>query len=185
MPLDASGPLGATQNVQTLAGVWEPVSKSLPAPPLRFDEHLSEHTRRAIGAYFAGRRGGARSALLFAGPAVLASTAYMDPGNFAVNIEAGAIYGYNLLWVVLAANVIAMLFQALSAKLGIATGQNLAQLCRFYCPMPLCWAMWVGSEIAAMATDLAEFLGAAIGLALLFKLPLLVGMGVAGLLTCA
>src|SRR3954463_14257327 len=185
MPLDASGPLGATQNVQTLAGVWEPVSKSLPAPPLRFDEHLSEHTRRAIGAYFAGRRGGARSALLFAGPAVLASTAYMDPGNFAVNIEAGAGYGYALLWGVLAANIIAMLFQALSAKLGVATGRNLAQLCRLHCPAPLCWAMWIGSEIAARATDLAEFLGAALGLALLFKIPLMAGMAVTGLLTCA
>src|SRR3954452_23588684 len=185
MPLDASGPLGATQNVQTLAGVWEPASNSLPAPPLRFDEQLSEHTRRAIGAYFAGRRGGARSALLFAGPAVLASTAYMDPGNFAVNIEAGATYGYALLWVVLAANVIAMLFQALAAKLGVATGQNLAQLCRRHYPGPVCWAMWVGSEVAAMATDLAEFLGAAIGLALLFNIPLLAGMAVTVVLTYA
>src|SRR3954451_18057645 len=176
MPLDASGPLGATQNVQTLAGVWEAGSKSLPAPPLRFDEHLSEHTRRAIGAYFAGRRGGARSALLFAGPAVLASTAYMDPGNFAVNIEAGAIYGYNLLWVVLLANIIAMLFQALSAKLGIATGQNLAELCRQHYPAPVSWAMWLGSELAAMATDLPEFLGGAIGLSLLFNMSLLSGM---------
>jgi manganese transport protein len=183
MPLDASGPLGATQNVQTLAGVWEPVSKSLPAPPLRFDEHLSEHTRRAIGAYFAGRRGGARSALLFAGPAVLASTAYMDPGNFAVNIEAGAIYGYNLLWVVLLANIIAMLFQTLSAKLGIATGQNLAELCRQHYPASVSWAMWLGSELAAMATDLAEFLGGAIGLALLFNMPLLVGMALTAALT--
>src|SRR3954451_24818905 len=182
MPLDASGPLGATQNVQTLAGVWEPASKSLPST-LQFREQLSDHTRRAIGAYFVGRRGGARSALLFAGPAVLASTAYMDPGNFAVNIEAGAIYGYALLWVVVLANIIAMLFQALSAKLGIATGQNLAELCRQHYPAPVSWAMWLGSELAAMATDLAEFLGGAIGLALLFNMPLLVGMTLTAALT--
>src|SRR4051794_11694245 len=175
-------------DLRPLAGALQPAGAvaATPGPaPGRVPEDLSDRTRGAIAEYFAGRRSGARSALLFAGPAVLASTAYMDPGNFAVNIEAGATYFYALLWVVLAAHVIAMLFQALSAKLDIATGQNLAQLCRFYCPMPLCWTMWVGSEIAAMATDLAEFLGAAIGLALLFKLPLLVGMGVAGLLTCA
>ncbi|MEW3845558.1 Nramp family divalent metal transporter, partial [Pseudomonas aeruginosa] len=78
----------------------------------------------------AGRRRGARSALLFAGPAVIASIAYMDPGNFATNIQAGARFGYSLLWVVLMANLIAMLFQALSAKLGIVTGRNLAEICR-------------------------------------------------------
>src|SRR3954471_11314383 len=185
MPLDASGPLGATQNVQTLAGVWEPASKSLPAPPLRFDEHLSEHTRRAIGDYFAGHRNGARSALLFAGPAVLASTAYMDPGNYAVNIQAGASYGYQLLWVVLLANLIAMLFQALSAKLGIATGRNLAELCREHYSTPVVWGMWVGSELAVMATDLAEFLGGAIGFSLLFNIPLLTGMALTAAATYA
>src|SRR4051812_20911742 len=129
MPLDASGPLGATQNVQTLAGVWEPVSKSLPAPPLRFDEHLSEHTRRAIGAYFAGRRGGARSALLFAGPAVLASTAYMDPGNFAVNIEAGAIYRYAPLWGGFVAQINLMVFPALFAQPWVFPGEKIGEVC--------------------------------------------------------
>ena len=100
------------------------------------------------------------------GPAVIASIAYMDPGNFATNIQAGAGYGYTLLWVVLPANLIAMLFQALSAKLGIVTGRNLAELCREHFPHAVVYAMWVFSEIAAMATDLAEFLGGAIGLSL-------------------
>jgi manganese transport protein len=107
----------------------------------------------------------------------------MDPGNFATNIQAGAKYGYGLLWVVLLANLIAMLFQGLSAKLGIVTGRNLAELCRDHFPRPVVWAMWVVSEIAAMATDLAEFLGGAIGLALLFHLPLLAGMVVTAIVT--
>ena len=123
------------------------------------------------------------SPLLFAGPAVIASIAYMDPGNFATNIQAGARYGYGLLWVVLLANVIAMLFQALSAKLGIVTGRNLAELCRDHFPRPVVWAMWIVSEIAAMATDLAEFLGGAIGLALLLHMPLFAGMTVTAVVT--
>jgi manganese transport protein len=118
--------------------------------------------------------------LAFAGPAVVASIAYMDPGNFATNIQAGAKCGYGLLWVVLLANLIAMLFQALSAKLGIVTGRNLAEICRDEFPRPVVLAMWVVSEIAAMATDLAEFLGGSIGLALLFNMPLLSGMAVTG-----
>src|SRR5579863_3745963 len=109
----------------------------------------------------------------------------MDPCNFATNIQAGARYGYGLLWVVLAANLIAMLFQALSAKLGIVTGRNLAEMCREHFPTPIVWAMWIVSEIAAMATDLAEFLGGAIGLALLFKMPLLAGMAVTAIITYA
>jgi manganese transport protein len=123
--------------------------------------------------------------LAFAGPAVVASIAYMDPGNFATNIQAGAKYGYTLLGVVLLANLIAMLFQALSAKLGIVTGRNLAEMCRDHFPTPVVWAMWVVSEIVAMATDLAEFLGGAIGLALLFKMPLIYGMGVTAVVTYA
>ena len=119
---------------------------------------------------------GLRGLLPFAGPAVIASIAYMDPGNFATNIQGGAQFGYLLLWVVLLANLVAMLFQALSAKLGIVTGHSLAQLCRTHFPRPLVYAMWVASEVAAMATDLAEFLGAAIGLSLLFGLPLLTGL---------
>ena len=107
----------------------------------------------------------------------------MDPGNFATNIQAGAKYGYGLLWVVLLANLIAMLFQALSAKLGIVTGRNLAEMCREQFPQPVVWAMWVISEVAAMATDLAEFLGGAIGLSLLFQMPLFAGMVVTAVVT--
>jgi len=125
------------------------------------------------------------SVLSFAGPAVIASVAYMDPGNFATNIQAGAEHGYMLLWVVVLANVVAMLFQGLSAKLGIVTGRNLAELARTHFPRPVVLGMWLVSEIAAMATDLAEFLGAAIGLALLFRLPLLAGMVVTGVITYA
>jgi len=146
-------------------------------------ESLSERTVSAARQVLAGQRGGLRGYLAFAGPAVIASIAYMDPGNFATNIQAGAKYGYTLLWVVLAANLIAMLFQALSAKLGIVTGRNLAEMCREHFPRPVVWAMWVASEIAAMATDLAEFLGGAIGLSLLFQMPLVVGMTVTAVLT--
>jgi manganese transport protein len=139
---------------------------------------VSDRTVAVARAVLAGRRPGLRGYLAFAGPAVVASIAYMDPGNFATNIQAGAKYGYDLLWVVLLANVIAMLFQGLSAKLGIVTGKNLAEMCRGQFSRPVALAMWVVSEIAAMATDLAEFLGGAIGLSLLFGLPLLAGMAV-------
>src|SRR5579862_1222062 len=144
---------------------------------------LSEQTVATARQVLAGQRGGLRASLAFAGPAVVASIAYMDPGNFATNIQAGAKYGYGLLWVVLFANVIAMLFQGLSAKLGIVTGRNLAELCRDHFPRPVVWAMWGASEIAAMATDLAEFLGGAIGLSLLFHMPLLAGMTVTAIVT--
>jgi manganese transport protein len=144
---------------------------------------LSEQTTAAIREVLAGRRHGPRSVFLFAGPAVIASIAYMDPGNFATNIQAGARFGYTLLWVVLVANVIAMLFQALSAKLGIVTGRNLAELCREQFHPAVVVVMWIVSEVGAMATDLAEFLGGAIGLSLLFHLPLLVGMGITAVVT--
>ena len=144
---------------------------------------LSERTVAAAQKLLAGQRGGLRSYLAFAGPAVIASIAYMDPGNFATNIQAGAKYGYQLLWVVLVANLIAMLFQALSAKLGIVTGRNLAEMCREHFPPAVVWAMWLGSEVAAMATDLAEFLGGAIGLSLLFQMPLLAGMIITAIVT--
>src|ERR1035437_9008241 len=133
---------------------------------------LSARSRRP-GAY-----------LPFAGPAVIASIAYMDPGNFATNIQAGAKYGYSLLWVVLLANLVAMLFQALSAKLGIAADASLAQLSRDRFPRPAVWAMWVISELAAMATDLAEFIGGALGLSLLTGVSLFTGMVVTGISTC-
>jgi manganese transport protein len=146
-------------------------------------ESLTDRSVAAARDVLTGRRGGLRAYLAFAGPAVIASIAYMDPGNFATNIQAGAKYGYTLLWVVLAANLIAMLFQALSAKLGIVTGRNLAEMCREHFPRPVVWAMWVVSEIAAMATDLAEFLGGAIGLSLLFQMPLFAGMAVTAAVT--
>ena len=146
---------------------------------------LTEQTTAAIGDVLAGRRLRLSDVALFAGPAVIASIAYMDPGNFATNIQAGAHYGYALLWVVLLANVIAMLFQALSAKLGIVTGKNLAEMCHAHFPKPVVIAMWLVSEVAAMATDLAEFLGGAIGLSLLLHLPLLLGMGITAILTYA
>ncbi len=146
-------------------------------------ESLSERTVARARQVLAGQRGGLRAYLAFAGPAVIVSIAYIDPGNFATNIQAGAKYGYGLLWVVLLANLIAMLFQALSAKLGIVTGRNLAEMCRDQFPRPVVWAMWVVSEIAAMATDLAEFLGGAIGLSLLFQMPLFAGMAVTAIVT--
>jgi manganese transport protein len=146
---------------------------------------MTERTTLAIDEVLAGRSAGVRSKLLFVGPAVVASIAYMDPGNFATNLQAGAHYGYSLLWVVLASNVIAMLFQALSAKLGIVTNRNLAEMSREHFPAPVVYAMWGISEIAAIATDLAEFLGGAIGLSLLYHLPLLLGMVVTGLVTYA
>jgi manganese transport protein len=117
----------------------------------------------------------------FLGPAFIASVAYVDPGNFATNIQGGAQFGYMLLWVVAASNLMAMLVQALSAKLGIATGKNLAEHCRDQWPRWVVWSMWALMEIVAMATDLAEFLGAALGFNLLFGMPLFL----AGLLTGA
>lgn len=126
-----------------------------------------------------GERRGLARLWPFLGPAFIASIAYVDPGNFATNIQSGAQFGYQLLWVVVASNLMAMLIQTLSAKLGIATGNNLAELCRLHYPRPVVWLMWVLMELVAMATDLAEFLGAAIGFNLLLGIPL----GAAGVLT--
>ncbi|HMK89354.1 MAG TPA: Nramp family divalent metal transporter [Methylocystis sp.] len=123
--------------------------------------------------------GDLRAYAALAGPAVIASIAYMDPGNFATNIQAGAKYGYELLWAALFANLVAMLFQALSARLGIVSGRNLAELCRERFATPVVIGLWLLSEVAAMATDLAELVGAGIGLALLFHMPLLAAMAVA------
>jgi manganese transport protein len=146
---------------------------------------LSEQTVATARQVLAGQRRGLRGSLAFVGPAVIASIAYIDPGNFATNIQAGAKYGYGLLWVVLAANLIAMLFQGLSAKLGIVTGRNLAELCRDHFSRPVVLAMWGISEITAMATDLAEFLGGAIGFSLLLHLPLIAGMAITAVITYA
>ena len=144
---------------------------------------LSERTTSAIRNVLDGHVRGWRAIAPFAGPAVVASVAYIDPGNFATNIQAGARYGYGLLWVVLLANAVAMLFQSMSARLGIVTNRNLAELCRDHFPRPVVLTMWAVSELAAMATDLAEFLGGAIGLSLLLHLPLLLGMGLVAVLT--
>jgi manganese transport protein len=132
-------------------------------------------TITAAGDVLAGRsrRRCVARLLPFLGPAFVASVAYIGPGNFATNIQAGAKFGWLLLWVIGASNLMAMLVQALSAKLGIATGRNLAELCREQFPRPVVWAMWVLMEVVAMATDLAEFAGAAVGFNLLFGLPLL------------
>lgn len=118
----------------------------------------------------------------FLGPAFVASVAYMDPGNFATNISGGARYGYMLLWVILLSNLIAMLIQALSAKLGIATGRSLPELIRDEFPKPLVIFFWIQAEVIAMATDLAEFLGAALGLNLLLGIPLLPAAMITGVL---
>ena len=149
------------------------------------DPTLTGRATRAARDVLEGRRRGWRALPPFIGPAVIVSVAYIDPGNFAANIEAGASQGYALLWVVLAANLVAMLFQSLSAKLGIVTGRNLAELCREHFPRGIVIAIWIVSEIAAMATDLAEFLGGAIGLALLAGIPLWAGMVVTAAATYA
>lgn len=133
------------------------------------DEQLRRQARAAIR----GRLKGFAALWPFLGPAVVASVAYVDPGNVATNIQAGAKFGYRLLWVIVVANVVAMLFQSLSAKLGIATGRSLPELCREHFPRKVVWPMWVGAEIGAMATDLAEFLGAAVGFNLLLGIPML------------
>jgi manganese transport protein len=117
-------------------------------------------------------RGRVSGRLMLLGPAFVAAVAYVDPGNFATNIAGGAKYGYLLLWVILTANLMAMLIQNLSAKIGIATGRNLPELCRARFPRPVTWGLWVQAELIAMATDLAEFVGAAIALNLLFGVPL-------------
>jgi manganese transport protein len=131
-------------------------------------------TVKAANQVLSGQSGKGRLARLlpFLGPAFIASVAYVDPGNFATNIQAGARFGYMLLWVVVASNLMAMLVQTLSAKLGIASGQNLAEHCRNQFPQPVVWAMWTLMEVVAMATDLAEFLGAALGFNLLLGIPL-------------
>lgn len=127
-----------------------------------------ERVLRAAEKALAGQTRGFRALLPFLGPAFVAAVAYIDPGNFATNIAGGSQFGYMLLWVVLAANLMAMLVQSMSAKLGIATGLNLAEVSRQRFPFPAVVGLWIQAEIIAMATDLAEFIGAAIGIHLLF-----------------
>src|SRR5436853_2885041 len=118
-----------------------------------------------------GQRGGLRL-WPFLGPAFIAAVAYIDPGNFATNIAGGSKYGFTLLWVIVASNLMAMLIQTLSAKLGIATGRNLPELCREQFSRRTSILLWLQAEAIAMATDLAEFLGAALGFHLLFGIGL-------------
>lgn len=154
-------------------------------PETTLDQLLDkeESTVQAARAALDGRMRGLKAILPFLGPAFVACVAYIDPGNFATNIQGGSLFGYNLLWVVILANLMAMLLQTLSAKLGLATGKNLAELSREYFPRPVVYGMWAASEIAAMATDLAEFIGASIALNLLFGLPLLVAALLTGVIT--
>jgi manganese transport protein len=144
-------------------------------PPASAEAVLPSQLQRVMArGRFSGR-------LMLLGPAFVAAVAYVDPGNFATNISGGAKYGYLLLWVILTANLMAMLIQNLSAKIGIATGRNLPELCREHFPRSVAWGLWVQAELIAMATDLAEFVGAAIALNLLFDVPLFP----AGLITAA
>jgi hypothetical protein len=147
------------------AAIPPPPGVVLPSPAL-------EHARR---------RGRVRTALPLLGPAFVAAVAYVDPGNFATNIGGGARYGFLLVWVIVAANLMAMLVQYLSAKIGIASGRTLPELCREAFPRPVTWGLWLQAEAIAIATDLAEFVGAAIALNLLFGVPPFA----AGLMTAA
>src|SRR3712207_3752985 len=135
--------------------------------------------RRTAAEIRIGR--GMRRRLILLGPAFVAAIAYVDPGNFATNFSAGAQFGHLLVWVIVVANLMAMLIQLLSGKIGLATGRNLPELCREHFPRPVTAGLWVQAELVAMATDLAEILGGAIALHLLFGLPLLTG----GLITAA
>jgi manganese transport protein len=144
-------------------------------------------TARAAHASLKGDHRGLARLWPFLGPAFIACVAYVDPGNFATNVSGGAQFGYLLLWVVLSANLMAMLIQSMSAKLGIATGKNLPEVCRERLPKVVTLGLWVQAEVIAMATDLAEFIGAALALNLLFDIPLfpaglLTGVGVFAIL---
>jgi manganese transport protein len=141
--------------------------------------------RVAASRTLSGEKRGIRAMLPFLGPAFIASVAYVDPGNFATNMAGGAQFGYALGWVVLSANLMAMLVQALSAKLGIATGRSLPEVCRDRLPHRLVVFLWLQAELIAMATDLAEFTGAALGLHLVFGLPMWASVVLAGIATFA
>jgi manganese transport protein len=151
----------------------EPLLESVEGPPIAIPDGGPTPLERMLD------HGRIRGLLAMLGPAFVAAVAYVDPGNFATNIQGGAKYGYQLMWVVLVANLIAMLVQYLSAKLGIVSGRSLPEVCRQIFPRWSTWGLWIQAEVTAMATDVAEFLGAAIGLNLLFGVPLLV----AGLIT--
>ncbi|MDQ6720381.1 MAG: Nramp family divalent metal transporter [Candidatus Dormibacteraeota bacterium] len=166
LPPKSTDPARATKPPVTAP---DPVAVALPG---------EERVLRAAEKALNGQTRGLRALLPFMGPAFVASVAYVDPGNFATNIAGGAQYGYMLLWVVLAANLMAMLVQSMSAKLGIATGLNLAEVCRQKFPFSAVVGLWIQAEVIAMATDLAEFIGAAIGIHLLFPAVPLFAAGI-------
>ena len=149
--------------VPALEGATEGAALTLPDPALRGASALEQLLAK----------GRLRASMAMLGPAFVAAIAYLDPGNFATNVQGGARYGYLLLWVVLAANLIAMLIQYLSAKVGIVTDHDLPELVRARLPRAVTWGMWVQAELISMSTDIAEFVGAALGLNLLFGVPLL------------
>jgi manganese transport protein len=152
------------------------VSSALPG-----EARVLEAAQRSLS----GERRGLRGIWPFLGPAFIAAVAYVDPGNFATNMAAGAKYGYMLLWVILAANIMAMIIQSMSAKLGIATGRNLPEVCRERFSRRTSFALWLQAEAIAMATDLAEFIGAALGFHLLFGTPLFLAGLVTGVIAFA
>jgi len=139
-------------------------------PPLAQTQALERTAHNLRGLRSRGR---ARGIIALLGPAFVAAVAYIDPGNFATNFSAGAKFGYSLAWVIIVANLMAMLVQYLSAKTGVATGRDLPELCRAYLPRAAAGGLWLQAELIAMATDLAEFIGAAVGLNLLFHVALL------------
>jgi manganese transport protein len=145
--------------------------------PLPGEARIIAAAERALS----GERRGVRAVLPFLGPAFIAAVAYIDPGNFATNMAGGSEFGYTLLWVVLAANLMAMLVQSMSAKLGIATGRSLPEVCRDRLPFRVVVLLWLQAEAVAMATDLAEFVGAALGLHLVFGLSMWVSAMLTGL----
>ncbi|MFD0683430.1 Nramp family divalent metal transporter [Actinomadura fibrosa] len=163
--------------IMTGAPVAVPEGPVTGAPVLPTDVPSRHRTR--------GRtRGRARRLAGLCGPAFVVSVAYVDPGNFATNMSGGARHGYLLLWVIAAANLVAMFVQSLSAKLGIATGRSLPRLCRDRLPRPVVRLLWLQAELVAVATDLAEFIGGAIALNLLFGVPLLPAAGITATVSC-
>jgi manganese transport protein len=171
-PLDSASTLERPETVQPTDENGQPrVEDVLPG-----EAQVAEAARSSLE----GRSRGARRVWPFLGPAFVAAVAYIDPGNFATNIAGGAKFGYLLLWVILSANLIAMVVQTQSAKLGIATGRNLPELCREHFPRPAAIGLWLQAEAVAMATDIAEVVGAALGLYLVFGIPLFAAGLIAG-----
>lgn len=148
-------------------------------------QSLSDSSMQRQAQQTLSGKGGRTGWMVLFGPALVAAVAYVDPGNFATNIEAGSRYGYTLLWVVLISNIMAMIIQSMSARLGLATGKNLAEVIRERYPKPVVWFYWIQAEVVAIATDLAEFLGAALAFNLLFGLSMMQGAILTGLITYA